>query len=178
MPEFVHGHGVVFPDCDWEPGVDPVSAPRELVIDARDLAGDIGPGGGAVPRLGRGAAGRAADEEVGEAARAAGARAALLAHARARLGARVGGEGARPPPRGAGRLPRLPPPEPPRARPRRGGEWRPLAHHLRAVCASWEGLAGKVWAGSYHQLGAELCGRAGVAWNEPPNDLSEATRLF
>jgi hypothetical protein len=55
---------------------------------------------------------------------------------------------------------------------------RPLAHHLRAVSTSWEGLAGKVWAGSYHQLGAELCARAGVAWNEPPNDLSEATRLF
>ena len=35
-----------------------------------------------------------------------------------------------------------------------------------------------MWAGSYHQLGAELCARAGVAWNEPPNDLSEATRLF
>ena len=26
MPEFVHGHGVVFPDCDYEPGVDPMRA--------------------------------------------------------------------------------------------------------------------------------------------------------
>lgn len=41
MPEFVHGHGVVFPDCDYAPGADPVSAPRELVIDARDLAGNV-----------------------------------------------------------------------------------------------------------------------------------------
>ncbi len=41
MPEFVHGHGVVVPACDDAPGADPVRAPRELVIDARDLAGDV-----------------------------------------------------------------------------------------------------------------------------------------
>ncbi|MHB8800279.1 MAG: nuclease-related domain-containing protein [Thermoanaerobaculia bacterium] len=40
MPEFVHGHAVVFPDCDFTAGAGGVSAPRELVIDAGDLARD------------------------------------------------------------------------------------------------------------------------------------------
>ncbi len=41
MPAFVHGHAVVFPDCDFPAGVEAVSAPRRLVIDAGDLAGDV-----------------------------------------------------------------------------------------------------------------------------------------
>jgi superfamily I DNA/RNA helicase len=55
---------------------------------------------------------------------------------------------------------------------------KPLAFHLRTACGSWEGLEGRVWAGSYHELGRALCRRAGVAWNEPPDDLSDATREF
>lgn len=82
MPEFVHGHGVVFPDCDYEPGVDPMRAAGARDRRARPRGGRDGPGGGALPRLGQGAAGRAADEEMGQAARAAGARAALLACSR------------------------------------------------------------------------------------------------
>ena len=46
------------------------------------------------------------------------------------------------------------------------------------MCASWEELPGRVWAGSYHELGRELCGRAGVAWSEPPEDDRAATEAF
>lgn len=35
-----------------------------------------------------------------------------------------------------------------------------------------------MWAGSYHELGRALCERAGVAWSEPPDDLSDETREF
>jgi DNA helicase IV len=55
---------------------------------------------------------------------------------------------------------------------------RPLAYYLRGICASWDALPGRVWAGSYHELGRELCGRAGVAWNEPPEDDVAATQAF
>ena len=54
MPEFVHGHAVVFPDCDFTSGGDGVSAPRELVIDAGDLTRDAAGAG-----VGRAEAGRA-----------------------------------------------------------------------------------------------------------------------
>ncbi len=149
MPAFVHGHAVVFPDCDFPAGVEAVSAPRKLVLDAGDLAGDVGARVEALFRAW--GEGRAAVPLTKKwiAPWAARPRAALLAHADARVGARVGGEGK-----------------------------EPLAHHLRSACGSWEGLAGRVWAGSYHELAKELCERAGVAWSEPPDDLSDATRDF
>lgn len=37
--DFARGHGVAFPDCDWEPRATPPDGPRELVLDRRDLAG-------------------------------------------------------------------------------------------------------------------------------------------
>ena len=95
MPEFVHGHGVVFPDFDYEPGVEPVSAPRELVIDARDLAGDVT---GRVEALFRAwGAGRPAAPLTKKWVKRLGQQvlAPHFSHARARLGARVGGEGRR-----------------------------------------------------------------------------------
>ena len=35
--DFVHGHGVVFPDVFYEPQAPPPNGPRELVLDAKDL---------------------------------------------------------------------------------------------------------------------------------------------
>src|SRR5450759_3643108 len=40
-PKFVHGHGVVFPDCEYTIDREPLAASSDLVIDASDLAGDL-----------------------------------------------------------------------------------------------------------------------------------------
>ena len=204
MPEFVHGHAVVFPDCDFPAGVEAVSAPRTLVLDAGDLAGDVEARVEALFRAW--GEGRAAEKLTKKWVKRLGQH-VLAPHfsLTLTLGSALGWE--------EKALALLHEEQDvcldfldlnPRALVRGGAGTgktvvaverarrlaaagkgvlllcfnRPLAHHLRSACGSWEGLAGRVWAGSYHELAKELCERAGVAWSEPPDDLSDATRDF
>jgi len=195
---------VVFPDCDFPAGVEAVSAPRRLVLDAGDLAGDVE---GLVEGLFRTwGEGRAAEKLTRKWVKRLGQN-VLAPHfsLTLTLGSALGWEEKALAllheeqdvcldfldlnPRalvrgGAGTGKTVVAVERARRLAAAGKGVlllcfnRPLAHHLRSACGSWEGLAGRVWAGSYHELAKELCERAGVAWSEPPDDLSDATRDF
>jgi hypothetical protein len=204
MPEFVHGHAVVFPDCDFASGGDGVSAPRELVIDAADLARDAGGRLVEIFRLWN--VRRASPPLTKKWVKKLGQH-VLAPHFSLglALGSALGWEekalallheeqdicldflGLNPRAvvyGGAGTGKTLVAVE--RARRLAAGGKdvlllcfnRPLAHHLRTICASWEALPGRVWAGSYHELGRELCGLAGVAWAESPADDRTASEAF
>ncbi len=205
---FVHGHAVAFPDCDWRVEADPVGAPRELVADAGDLArgverrveelfalwarGRSGSGAGAgltkrwVKKLGqqllapRFSLGLTLGTELAWEERALArlheeqelALEFLELNGRAVV---IGGAGTGKSVVACERARRL----------AQAGKRvlllcfnLPLAHHLRELAGSWEGLEGRVTARAYHELGRDLCREAGLAWEEPDPDDREASELF
>lgn len=207
LPPFAHGHAVVFPDCEWSPGLDPASAPRELVLDVCALsAGAAALEARLVAILASFASGHATQplgrrwvKRIGQHVLAPrfslgltlGAALEWEETALARLhdeqdlcldflalNPRVLVRG------GAGTGKTLVACESARRLAASGKDVlllcfnRPLGSHLRALCASLDGLPGRVRAGTYHELCRDLALRAGLPWAEPARSARDDTDAF
>jgi hypothetical protein len=203
-PRFAHGHAVIFPDCQYDPERLPISAPRELVIDAGDLDQRAE---NAVERLFRTiASGREPEpmtkklvKQIGQQVIAphfqlvstllgdiAAEDAALVRLGEEQaicldfldLNPRVHVEG------GAGTGKTMLACEIARRMAADGASVlllcfnTPLAHRLDSFAEAHRSEAGTIWAGSFHQLCRDWTGRAGLAWKEPANSRTAEAAQF
>ena len=207
VPPFAHGHAVVFPDCEWSAEVHPVSAPPELLIDARGLASGAAALAerlaGILASFARGREtrplGRQWVKRLGQHVLAPrfslgltlGAALEWEERALARLhdeqdlcldflalNPRAVVRG------GAGTGKTLVACESARRLAARGMDVlllcfnRPLGSHLRGLCGSLDGLPGRTRAGTYHDLCRDWATRAGLPWHEPGTLTRDDTDPF
>jgi hypothetical protein len=186
-PPFAHGHAVAFPDCAYQPPNEPIEAPRELVIDAIDFNGGIERRIDEIyarwARPGSEPLGRKRVKQLGQQVLAPHFELGLsLADSIAwderllcrlseeqlvcldflELNSRCHVQG------GAGTGKTVVACEHARRLAAKGARVLllcfnlPLAHRLRQLSHSFEGLAGSIWAGAYHELCREWSARAGI----------------
>lgn len=207
LPPFAHAHAVAFPDCEWSPGVEPASAPRGLLLDARDLSAGAAAlearlvavlasfarlhptqplGRRWVKRIGQHVLaprfslgltlGAALEWEESSLARLHDEQDLCLDFLSLNPRAVVRG--------GAGTGKTLVACESARRLASQGKDVlllcfnRPLGSHLRALCASLDGLPGRIRAGTYHELCRDFALRAGLPWNEPAASARDDTDAF
>jgi hypothetical protein len=187
MPAYTHGHAVAFPDCEYRPANVPISAPKELVIDASDLSSGLASRieslYDAWKRPGSEPLGKRGVKQLGQqilaphfeltlplATRIAWDEKALRPLSEEQLlcldflelNPRSHVQG----PAGTGKT--VVACEFARRLAAKGARVLlvcfnlPLAHRLREHVAGYEGLPGSIWAGAYHELCREWAERAGV----------------
>lgn len=204
--QLIHGHAVVFPDCDYrlDDEKQPLGQPRFLVLDASDLAGNVR---GAVDRVyAHWAAGRPASSldprtlkklsqnvlaprfqlglSLGTAIAEEESALCRLSYEQETcldfltLNPRCVVEG------GAGTGKTFIALEVARAFAAWGGRVlflcfnRPLAALLRQKCAEFEVEPGSIWAGTFHELCREWAHKAGIEWSEPDGATGPETEHF
>jgi len=200
---YVHGHAVAFPDCEYTPPQEPINAPRELVIDSRDLGdrleGRIAQILGHWTRPGSLPLTRRRIKQLGQQVLAPHFRLgislgttlsweerglALLDEEQSicleflDLNGRATVEG------GAGTGKTLIACESVRRLASAGADVLllcfnlPLSHQLKTICNSWGGIAGTIRAGSFHDLCREWAGRAGLKWEPPVSNSQQQPEAF
>lgn len=202
-PVFAHGYGVVFPDSEYVLLNEPIAAPRELVIDAGDLAGRLEPRIKEIFRFwtrpGSEPLTKRQIKQLGQQVLAPHFELTLSVNAAIEweerslalldeeqsicleflgLNGRALVEG------GAGTGKTLIACETVRRLASQGADVlflcfnRALGHKLRRTCDSWEGLPGRIWTGAFHELCREWAEKAGLEWTEPHADQGVATEGF
>lgn len=202
-PDFSYGYGVVFPDCAYAPPNEPISAPRQLVIDADDLVDTLEPRIRELfkhwDRPGKEPLTKRQIKQLNQQVLAPHFELSVSLNAELEweerslalldeeqsiclefldLNGRAVVEG------GAGTGKSLIACEVVRRLASEGADVLflcynlALGHQLRRTCASWGRLGGRIRAGAFHDLCREHAGKAGLEWTEPESRQAPETEEF